>query len=187
MTRLTLLLCFFATGALAQNRSMHILLGTPMGTFGESSNKALKPKPGFAIGLDYWVENEKGHIWSLGGTYSAFRRSNEDLKETFEYLTIRAMPIAWNLDNKKRWYFQVGVFGNYLLVQNLQDGGSVVNSTKSIQRTYVGPSAGVGVRLGEAGKSRILFGLRDDFGILGFGKGTPLKFNTITLFAGLEI
>jgi len=71
--------------------------------------------------------------------------------------------------------------------QEFQVGGSVVNETKSIQRTYFGPSCGFGVRLGEEGKSRIIMGLRDGFGLLGVGKGIPLKFNTITLFAGLEI
>lgn len=186
MYRLILLFCFVVTTAHAQDRALHIFLGVPMGTFGESSLK-LSPRPGFAIGLDYWAENTKGHIWSLGANYNLFSRSNETQKETFEYLTVRAMPIAWNLDKHKKWYFQLGIFGNYLLHQEFQEAGSVVNNTKILQRTYLGPSAGFGVRLGEAGKSRILFGLRDDFGALGFGKGITQKFNTITLFAGLEL
>lgn len=97
------------------------------------------------------------------------------------------MPFVWQLDKKKQWYFEGGIFGNYLLHQEFQVGGSVVNSTKLIGRTYLGPSCGFGVRLGDEGRSRILLGIRDEFGILGFGKGSTLKFNTITLFAGLEI
>ncbi len=186
MNRFALLFCLLATPGLAQENAATILLGMPIGTFGEKSSD-LKPKPGFAIGLGFWFVNEKGNAWNLGASFSSFKRKNETEKETFEYLTLRGMPLVWQLDKKKHWYFEIGIFGNYLLHQEYQVGGSVVNETKFIQRTYLGPSAGFGVHLGEKDKSRILFGLRDDFGILGFGKGSPLKFNTITLFAGLEL
>ncbi len=186
MNRLTLLFFFFTTSLVAQERAAHIFLGMPIGTLGERG-KELKPKPGFSIGLEYWFINSKGNAWSLGVAFSHFKRKNETEKETFEYITLRAMPLVWQLDKKKKWYFEAGVFGNYLMHQEFQVGGSVVNETKFIQRTYLGPSCGFGVRLGEEGKSRIIMGIRDDFGILGFGKGIPLKFNTITLFAGLEI
>jgi len=158
----------------------------PIGTLGEGG-EGLKATPGFAIGLGYWFTNSKGNAWSLGAAFGSFKRKNETQKETFEYLTLRGMPFVWQLDKKKHWYFEAGIFGNYLLHQEFQDNGSVMNSTKLIQRTYLGPSCGFGVRLGEEGRSRILLGIRDDFGLLGFGKGSPLKFNTITLFAGLEI
>ena len=123
----------------------------------------------------------------MGATYCSFSRKHEDLKETFEYLTIRGMPVVWNLDKQKKWYFELGLFGNYLLHQESQMGGSVLDNTQSRQRTYLGPSGGLGVRLGKAGQSRVLFGLRNDLGLLGIGKGKSIRFNTITLFAGLEI
>ncbi|MFN0176446.1 MAG: hypothetical protein ACKVU0_17535 [Saprospiraceae bacterium] len=186
MNRLVLLFLFFSTGMFAQERAAHIFLGMPIGMLGEGG-EGLKAKPGFAIGLGYWLTNSKGNAWSLGASYGSFKRKNETQKETFEYLTLRVMPFVWQLDKKKKWYFEGGIFGNYLLHQEFQDGGAVVNSTKLIQRTYLGPSCGFGIRLGEEGRSRILLGIRDDFGILAFGKGSPLKFNTITLFAGLEI
>lgn len=186
MSRLVLLFCFLSSVMFAQERSAHILLGMPIGTLGEGG-EGLKATPGFAIGLGYWFTNSKGNAWSLGAAFASFKRKNETDKETFEYLTLRVMPFVWQLDKKKQWYFEGGIFGNYLLHQEFQVGGSVVNSTKLIQRTYLGPSCGFGVRLGEEGRSRILLGIRDEFGLLGFGKGSALKFNTITLFAGLEI
>lgn len=184
----SLILLFFlcTTPLMAQDRAAHILLGMPIGTAGGKSAD-LSPKPGFAIGLDCWFSDSKGNPWSLGAMYNLFRRKNETQKETFEYFSLRAMPLVYHLDKKKQWYFEIGVFGNYLLHQEFQDGGSVMNKTKLIQRTYFGPSGGFGVRIGDEGKSRILIGLRDEFGILGLGKGAKQQFNTITLFAGLEI
>lgn len=182
-----LMLCIsFAISTSAQERVSHIFLGMPVGIGGERGAD-LQPRPGFAIGLDYWIFNAQGNAWSLGAVYSSFNRKNKDRKETFEYLTIHGMPIVWNLDKKKQWYFEIGLFGNYLLHQEAQEGGSVMDMTKSLQRIYFGPSAGFGVRIGQAGQSRILIGLRNDYGLLGVGAGTSLKFNTLTFFAGLEI
>lgn len=186
MKYLILFVCLWTAPLFGQNRAFYLLLGSPIGTLGESTQQ-LKPKPGLLLGADYWVTNAKGNSWSMGLDYQFFSRKKGQQKETFEYLTIRAMPIIWNLGEKKAGYFALGIFGNYLLHQEFKDGGSVVNSTKLIQRTYVGPSVGVGVRLGEEGKSRILMGLRDDFGLLGFGNGSSLKFNTISLCAGINI
>ncbi|MFN0033478.1 MAG: hypothetical protein ACKVUS_00340 [Saprospiraceae bacterium] len=186
MKHLTLLFCFLATGALAQERAAHIFLGMPLGTLGERG-AGLKPKPGFAIGLDYWFFNAKGNAWSLGASYSSFKRKNESQKETFEYLTVRAMPLVWHLDEKKQWYIEAGGFANHLLHQESQMGGSVTNNTKLFKKIYVGLSGGLGARLGEKDKTRILAGIRNDLGLLGFGKGLPLSFNIITLYAGLEI
>jgi hypothetical protein len=183
---LSLLFCLFAGKLMAQDRALHIVLGTSMGTLGEEG-AGLQPKPGFVIGMEYWATNAKGNAWSLSATWNSFRRSNETKKETFEYLTLRALPLVWNLDKKKQWHLAVGGFANYLLVRNLRDGGSVSNDTDTTQRTYAGLSGGIGARLGEEGRSRLLIGLRDDFGLLGLGNGKALKFNTISLFAGLEL
>ena len=187
MRLIGILFCFIATSTCAQQeRAAHVFLGMPVGLNGAGGN-TLSPKPGFALGLDYWFFNENRNTWSLGATYSFFTRKNEQVKETFEYLTLRAMPLVWHINKKKTWYIEAGVFGNYLFHQELQESGSVVNNTKILQRTYLGPSVGIGARLGSEGRTRILVGIRDDFGALGLGKGTPLNFNTITLFAGLEI
>ncbi len=185
MNRLILIFCLFATGVSAQEGAFHILLGSPIGMLGEG-RVGLKPKPGFAIGLDYWVVNKKGNVWSVGASWGSFRRKQDRQKETFEYLTVRGMPLVWLLDKKKAWHIELGGFANYLLHQEYQDVGAVTNDTKLIQRTYLGICGGFGVHLGEKDKNRILLGLRDDYGLLGLGKGTPLKFNTLTLFAGLE-
>ncbi|MBC7775356.1 MAG: hypothetical protein H7246_07955, partial [Phycisphaerae bacterium] len=121
MNRFAVLFCLFATGAFAQENAPHILLGMPIGTFGEKLSD-LKPKPGFAIGLDWWFTNSKGNVWSLGAAFSSFKRKNETEKETFEYLTLRAMPLMWQLDKKKQWHLEIGIFGNYLLHQVYQVG-----------------------------------------------------------------
>ncbi|MDX1913691.1 MAG: hypothetical protein SFV22_19505 [Saprospiraceae bacterium] len=186
MKRLTLLFLLYAGILSAQDRALHIVLGSSLGTLGENSAD-LTPQPGFVIGMEYWMKNEKGNAWSVNATWNSFRRSNETKKETFEYLTLRALPLVWNLDKKAMWHIAAGGFANYLLVRNLRDGGSVSNSTGDTQRTYLGLSAGLGARLGEEGRSRLLIGLRDDFGLLGFGNGNALKFNTISLIVGLEL
>lgn len=182
------LICFLLLplSMLAQDKAMHIFLGTPMGLMGDGG-KGLKPRVGFAIGLDYWGFNKKGYPWSAGAAWNSFKRSNETQKETFEYLVLHAMPLVWQIGKKKQVYAEAGIFGNYLLHSETILNSNLTNTTKLTQRTYLGLSGGIGVRLGQDGGSHLIIGLRDDLGALGFGKGFPQKFNTITLFAGIEI
>lgn len=188
MKYLVFVLCLMAaTSVSAQKRSLHILLGTTIGTLAKENKLDLTPRPGFLLGLEYWALNAKGNYWSAGINYNAFRRVADKQKETFEYLNMYALPLMWALDKQKKWYFQAGLFSNYLLGQNLDDNGNVINSTKKLQRFYVGPSVGIGARLGQEGSSKILLGLRNDYGAIGFGKGTAQRFNTISLVAGIEL
>lgn len=184
---LILIFCFFAGMICAQSRAIHIVLGSAMGTLGKDNKFDLTPRPGFSLGLEYWGTNTKGNKWSAGLTYNTFQRVKEDKKERFEYLTFYSMPLMWVLDKNKQWFFQGGLFGNYLLGQSLDDKGNIINDTKKLQRLYFGPSVGIGARLGQEGKSHILLGLRNDFGAIGFGSGTAQRFNTISLFAGIEL
>lgn len=187
MRVLALVFCFTASGVFAQQKALHIVLGSPIGTLGRENKENLTPRPGFCLGLEYWGQNAKGNNWSAGVIYSAFRRVSGEKKETYEYLTVYSMPLMWTMDKRGTWSVQAGLFGNYLLGQNLYDNGSIVNSTQKLQRLYLGPSAGIAARLGQEGRSRILFGVRNDFGAIGFGSGTAQRFNTISLIAGIEL
>jgi hypothetical protein len=184
---LILIFCFLAGTICAQNRAIHIVLGSTIGTLGSNNKLNLTPRPGFTLGLEYWGRNAKDNAWSAGLLYSAFRRVNETQKESFEYLTFYSMPLMWALDKKNQWFFQGGLFGNYLLGQSLDDNGNVINDTKKLQRLYFGPSVGIAARLGQEDRSRILLGLRNDFGAIGFGNGIAQRFNTISLIAGIDL
>lgn len=179
--------CLISSGLAAQNRALHIALGTNVGLLAKENKLDLSPRPGFLLGLEYWAKNQKGNFWSAGVCYAAFSRSREDKKETFEYLNVYSMPLMWPLGNKNQWFVQGGLFGNFLLGQSLDDNGNVTNSTKKMHRLYVGPSLGLAARLGQDGRSKILLGLRNDYGAISFGSGTAQRFNTISLMAGIEL
>lgn len=187
MRYLVLVFCFMASTVCAQKRALHIVLGSAIGTLGKENKENLAPRPGFSLGLEYWGQNSKGNHWSAGVLYTAFRRVSGEKKETYEYLTLYTLPLMWALDKRGKWFVQAGLFGNYLLGQSLDDNGNVINGTKTLQRLYVGPSAGIAARFGQEGSSRILLGLRNDFGAIGFGNGIAQRFNTISLIAGIEL
>jgi hypothetical protein len=187
MRNLIVLLSFIATSTCAQDRALHILVGSSVGLLAKENKLELSPRPGFLLGLEYWAKNKKGNYWSAGTCYTAFRRVKDEQKETYEYLNVYGLPMMWALDKKDRWFFQAGLFSNILLSQNLDDNGNVVNNTKKLQRIYLGPSVGLGARLGQEGRSKILLGLRNDYGVIGFGNGTAQRFNIICLVAGIEI
>ena len=182
----TVLFLLIAAGLNAQDRGLYIDLGTAFG-IQRVGTSDLKAKPGFMLGVEYWSTGSKGNSWSASAAWNSFSQGDKHKKETYEYVTLRVLPLIWNLGKKQLWYAEFGFFGNYLLLQQFKDGGAVLKQTELSQRPYAGLSAGVGARLGQPGENRLLIGLRNDFGLLGFGSGKPLQFSTLTLFAGLDI
>lgn len=194
--KLFLPMLFLAPAASAQERSFNILVGANYPIELGDAGAGLSPKAGFVLGLDYWVKNKKGQVWSAGASFNSFRRKGEATvngqiipqDETLEYLNLHGAPLIWMLGKKERWYAEAGGFVNYLLRQETESSGNVTINTELFQRIYLGLSAGAGVRLGDENSSKLLIGLRNDLGLLSFGAGPrSLKFNAVSLFVGLGI
>lgn len=200
MLRLTLPifgLLVFLKPAFTQERSFNILLGVPYATeFGSKSSVKWKPRFGFTLGLDYWAKNKKGEIWSAGISYQTFKRKGDvtsngqtfPQEETFEYLNLHGAPLIWQLGKKDQFFVEVGGFFNFLLHQETESMGEVTDNTPLFQKVYLGPSAGIGARLGDPGSSKLIVGLRNEFGLASFGSGpVSLKFNAFSFYVGLGI
>ncbi|GAB4493963.1 MAG: hypothetical protein OHK0019_19050 [Saprospiraceae bacterium] len=201
MLRLTLPifgLLVFLKPAFTQERSFNILLGIlPYTTeFGSTSSVQWKPRLGFVLGLDYWAKNKKGEVWSAGISYQTFKRRGDvtsngqtfPQEETFEYLNLHGAPLIWQFGKKEQFFAEVGGFFNFLLHQEAESRGNVVDNTPLFQKIYLGPSAGIGARLGDPGGSKLIIGLRNELGLASFGSGSvSAKFNTFSLYVGLGI
>lgn len=188
------LLCWVvSTAAVAQERSFNVQLGLPYAIELGKSASGLKPKLGFVLGVDYWAKNKKGDYWSVGLSYLLYKQKgrnaqNDEQEATFEFASVRGVPIVWVLDKKERWFAEAGGFVNYLLHQDTDVRGAVTVGTSTFRRVHVGVTAGLGLRLGDPGSKALLVGLRNDFWAAGFlGGSKTLKFNAISLFAGLGI
>lgn len=189
------LLCLtVSTAAVAQegSRSFNVQLGLPY-AIELGSKSGLKPKLGFVLGVDYWAKNKKGDYWSVGVSYLLYKQKglnaqNDEQETTFEFVSVRGVPIVWVLDKKERWFAEAGGFVSYLLHQDTDVRGAVTVGTKTFKSVHAGLTAGLGLRLGDPGSKALLVGLRNDFWAAGFlGGSKTLKFNAISLFAGLGI
>jgi hypothetical protein len=156
---------------------------------------------GLSLGLSYRKKDEKGNTWAAGATYQSLRSSRQITlngkaateNETFEFLHLEGFPLVWYLDKKERVALDLGAFFNFLLHEETEVNDNIVNNTKQIQRSSLGPSAGLSIRLGDTLRRSFQIGLRNDLALVSLGKNPagnkakPLKFNTLTLFVGLAI
>lgn len=203
MKQQLMLLVFLLLGCRiqAQEHAFDLLAGLVYPTIsGEQVGKA-KPKMGLTFGVLYRKKNAKQDMWSLGLEYQLLQRTykvqvnnrEETANERFELFQIGYDPIYWFLDKKKQGYVGLGIFLDYLLHQEEEINNNLINRTKLLQRTSLGPSVDLGIQLGQSMRKSLIIGLRGNLGVISFGKnpsgskGIPLKFNTISLYAGLGI
>jgi hypothetical protein len=150
-----------------------------------------KPKTGMLLGLDYWGKNRKGNDWTLGLNYQTHRqvgkKSSDRLKEKYDYAQLRFSPMVWWFKGSKKAYASAGVFVSYLAQQETQAGTNFMDKRAIIKKTVGGLTAGIGYKMGREGDKNCLhIGLRNDYGILAFGKESlDLRFNVISAFVGL--
>jgi hypothetical protein len=193
-----MLLCL---NAHAQERCFDLLAG---GLYPIRVSKELfdeTPRVGLSLGLMYRSKNEKGELWSANLEYQLLQSKGEatvngleqKFSERLEMLYLRASPLAWLLGKKKQGFVDIGAFGTYLLHEEVENKGNLVSNTKLLHRFSLGPSICLGVQLGQSLRKSLVIGLRNDYGVVSFGKKqdnsqlNALKFNTISLFAGLGI
>jgi hypothetical protein len=191
----------FLSSIHAQEKAFDIVAGAVYPIQTSAKSASTKPKTGLTFGLLYRKKNEKGEQWSAGAEYQLLQSKSKVLlnnveetqTEKFEMFHLRGCPVVWLLGKKKQVFVEAGVFVDYLLHEETELKRDLINNTKVLQRTSAGPSLGLGVQLGQSLRKSIIFGLRDDFGAVSFGKkpngskAKPLKFNTISLYVGLGI
>lgn len=203
MKNYLILVLFLLTGnqVRAQEQVLDIVAGAIYPTRTDKFAGNATPKIGLTFGVLYRKKNEKGIVWSAGANYQLLQNKKKVLvnnkeaveKEKFELFNLNASPLVWLLGKKKRGFVEVGGFANYLLHEERELQGNLVNNTQKLRRLSLGPSIGVGMQLGETMRKSMIIGLRNDYGAISLGKNpsggkaTTLTFNNISLYIGLGI
>jgi hypothetical protein len=189
------------TAVSAQEKALDLIAGAVYPIRVSKAVPGEEPRLGMTFGLLYRRKNVKGDIWSVGAEYQLLQLKSdgpvsagtEKQTQKFEFLHLYGYPLIWSLGAKKRVFIEAGGFFNFVLHEETEVLGNVVNNTKNLQRTSVGPSFGLSVQLGETMRKSLLVGVRNDYAAASFGKKanggtTPaLRFNNISLYIGLGI